>query len=55
MNAEQHAQAILSAIQAAEAAGYQVESFTDEIMIGSHFILSEPQMEDGIWEVKADD
>lgn len=55
MNAEQHAQAILSAIQAAEAAGYRVEAFPDEIMIDSHFILSEPQLEDGIWEFKADD
>lgn len=51
MTAERHAEAILDAILAAEAAGYTVSAVANEIWVADHYVLNEPVLEDGIWEV----
>ena len=58
MNAEQHALAILNAIQAAEAAGYEVcisdRSDRGVIEVATHFSLVEPFFDDQAWEATVD-
>lgn len=58
VNAEQHAQAILNAIQAAEAAGFMVEIVLggpgdDYLTVADHFKLVQPFDEGDPWDMDA--
>lgn len=56
MNAEQHAQAILNAIQASEAAGFTVEIMPgdrdDYLSVANHFMLVQPFGESDPWDMR---
>lgn len=56
MNAEQHALAILRAIQAAEEAGYLVTVSNGRysgLTVADVYVLAEPQEEDEPWDMVA--
>lgn len=55
MTAEQHAQAILSAIQAAEEAGFMVvvDEHRHHLTVADVYVLAEPMEEDAPWEMVA--
>lgn len=57
MNAEQHALAILRAIQAAEEAGYLVTvsngRYNGLLTVADVYVLAEPQEEDEPWDMVA--
>lgn len=56
MNAEQHALAILRAIQEAESAGFTVEvsnTLVEGLTVADVYVLAEPQEEDEPWDMVA--
>ena len=51
--AQRHAYLILNVIQAAEAAGFEVEATLDGLRVADHFGLVQPTEEDEPWDMAA--